>query len=47
MPGFGNTALLVPRQLAREGLRADVIGEVPGARLLHVRPGREDAVARR
>jgi hypothetical protein len=46
MPGFGNTAVLVPRQLAREGLRADVIGEVAGARLLHVRPGREDAVAR-
>jgi hypothetical protein len=45
MPGFGSTAQLVPRQLAREGLRAEVIGEVPGARLLLVRPGREDAVA--
>ena len=38
MPGFGSTARLVPRQLAREGLRAEVIGEVPGARLLHVGP---------
>ncbi len=47
MPGFGSTAPLVPRQLAREGLRAEVIAEVPGARLLHVVPGRPDAVARR
>jgi hypothetical protein len=47
MPGFGSTAQLVPRQLAREDLRADVIGEVPGARLLHVVPGRIEAVARR
>ncbi len=45
MPGFGSTAQLVPRQLAQEGLRAEVIAEVPGARLLLVRPGREDAVA--
>ena len=47
MPGFGSTAQLVPRQLAREGLRAEVIGEVPGARLLLVVPARTDAVARR
>jgi hypothetical protein len=47
MPGFGSTAQLVPRQLAREGLRAEVIGEVPGARLLLVVPARPDAVARR
>ena len=36
MPGFGSTAQLVPRQLAREDLRGEVIGEVPGARLLQV-----------
>jgi hypothetical protein len=45
MPGFGSTAQLVARQLAREGLRAEVVGEVPGARLLHVVPGRTDVVA--
>jgi len=46
MPGFGSTAQLVPRQLAREDLRADVVAEVPGARLLHVVPGRAEVVAR-
>jgi hypothetical protein len=47
LPGFGGTAALVPRQLARERLRADVVAEVPGARLLHVVPAPADAVARR
>jgi hypothetical protein len=46
MPGFGSTAALVPRQLAREDLRGEVIAEVPGARLIHVVRAREDAVAR-
>jgi len=45
MPGFGSTAQLVPRQLAREDLRADVVAEVAGARLLHVLPGRAAVVA--
>lgn len=35
-PGFGATSVLVPRQLAREDLRADVIAEGGGFRLLHV-----------
>ena len=35
-PGFGATNVLVPRQLAREDLRADVIAEGGGFRLLHV-----------
>jgi hypothetical protein len=46
MAGFGSTAQLVPRQLAREDLRAEVIADVLGARLLHVVRPREDAVAR-
>ena len=46
MPGFGSTATLVPRQLAREGLRGEVVAEVPGARLIHVVRGPEEAVAR-
>ncbi|MGD9901880.1 MAG: hypothetical protein AB7U83_00315 [Vicinamibacterales bacterium] len=47
LPGFGSTAQLVPRQLAREDLRADVVAEVPGARLLHVRPGSTESLAAR
>lgn len=35
-PGFGPTTVLVPRQLAREDLRADVLAESGGFRLLHV-----------
>mgnify|MGYP007089156709 CR=1 FL=1 len=35
-PGFGPTDVLVPRQLAREDLRADVLAEAGGFRLLHV-----------
>lgn len=35
-PGFGATSVLVPRQLAREDLRADVLAEAGGFRLLHV-----------
>ncbi len=35
-PGFGATDVLVPRQLAREDLRADVLAEAGGFRLLHV-----------
>jgi hypothetical protein len=46
MPGFGSTAALMPRQLAREDLRGEVMAEVPGARLIHVVRAREDAVAR-
>jgi hypothetical protein len=46
MPGFGSTAALVPRQLAIERLRGEVLAEVPGARLIHVVRSGEDAVAR-
>ena len=46
MPGFGSTAPLVPRQLAREGLRGEVIAEVPGARLIHVVRRRAEEVGR-
>lgn len=35
-PGFGAMGVLVPRQLARENLRADVVAEGAGVRLLHV-----------
>lgn len=35
-PGFGPMDVLVPRQLAREDLRADVVAEGGGFRLLHV-----------
>lgn len=35
-PGFGPMDVLVPRQLARENLRADVVAESGGFRLLHV-----------
>lgn len=47
MPGFGATQQLVPRQLARERLRAEVVAEVPGARLLHVVPAAAEIVAAR
>jgi hypothetical protein len=46
VPGFGPTAGLVPRQLAREDLRGDVVAEVPGLRLVQVRPARDGAIAR-
>lgn len=46
MPGFGSTAGLVPRQLAREALRGEVIAEGSGFRLVHVTPGRLEEVAR-
>jgi hypothetical protein len=46
VPGFGPTAGLVPRQLAREDLRGDVVAETPGVRLVQVRPAREGAIAR-
>ncbi len=46
MPGFGSTAALVPRQLAVERLRGEVLAEVPGARLIHVVRSAEDAMAR-
>ncbi len=35
-PGFGAMGVMVPRQLARENLRADVVAEGAGVRLLHV-----------
>ena len=47
MPGFGSTAQLVPRQLAREGLRGEVVADGLGGRLIHVVPGPTDAVALR
>jgi hypothetical protein len=46
VPGFGPTAGLVPRQLAREDLRGDVVAETAGMRLVQVRPAGEGAVAR-
>jgi Dolichyl-phosphate-mannose-protein mannosyltransferase len=47
MPGFGPTAGLVPRQLAREELRGEVVAETDGIRLVQVRPGRENSLVRR
>lgn len=48
-PGFGPMGVLVPRQLAREDLRAEVVAEGGGFRLLHVvrPPPRTAASARR
>jgi hypothetical protein len=45
MPGFGSTAQLVPRQLAAEDLRAEVVADGRGVRLLHVTAPPIDAVA--
>ena len=46
LPGFGSTAPLVTRQLARENLRGEVLDESDGVRLVRVVRAQEDAVAR-
>lgn len=46
VPGFGPTDGLLPRQLAREQLRGDVIAETPGLRIVHVPPPPFRATAR-
>lgn len=46
VPAFGPTTALVPRQLARERMRGEVLAAVPGARLVHVVPDPEQSVAR-
>jgi len=46
VPGYGTTAALVTRQLAREDLRGEVVAERPGARLVHIVRAQEGAVAR-
>jgi hypothetical protein len=44
-PGFGSMAVLVPRQLAVERLRGEVVAERGGIRLVHVVRAPETAVA--
>jgi hypothetical protein len=46
VPGFGTTARLVTRQLAREDLRGEVLAEAAGVRLVQIVRAREGAVAR-
>jgi hypothetical protein len=45
MPGFGPTDGLVPRQLAREDLRGEVVADGPGLRLVHIVPAQDGVVA--
>ncbi len=48
VPGYGSTAALVTRQLARENLRGEVVGAGEGVRLIHVvRPPDSRVVLRR
>ena len=47
VPGYGTTAALVTRQLAREDLRGDVVGAEQGVRLIHVVRPPEGMVAAR
>ena len=46
VPGYGTTAALVTRQLAREDLRGEVVAERAGARLVQIVRAQEGAVAR-
>lgn len=46
VPAFGRSDILVPRQLASEDLRGEVLAEVPGARLVHVVRAPVEAIAR-
>ena len=46
VPGYGTTAALVTRQLARENLRGEVVAERASARLMRVVRAQEGAVAR-
>ncbi len=45
VPGFGSTATLVTRQLAREDLRGEVLAERDGARLLLIVRGQQQMAA--
>ena len=45
VPGFGSTAALVTRQLARENLRGEVLAAGEGVRLVRIVRAREGAVA--
>ncbi len=47
VPGFGTSALLVPRQLARENLRGEVLTSPGLVRLVRIVRAPEDTVARR
>ena len=46
VPGYGTTAALVTRQLAREDLRGEILAERAGARLVRIVRAQEGAVAR-
>lgn len=47
VPGFGRTDALLPRQLARERLTGEVVADMPGLRLVHVRAAAESGIASR
>ena len=47
VPGYGSTAALVTRQLARENLRGEVVAERASARLVRIVRAQEGAVASR
>ncbi len=47
VPGYGSTAALVTRQLAREDLRGEVLGAGAGVRLIHVVRAPDRRVVRR
>jgi len=47
VPGYGSTAALVTRQLARENLRGEVVEERTSARLVRIVRAQEGAVASR
>jgi len=47
VPGFGSSADLVPRQLARENLRGEVLTAPGPVRLIRIQRALEDTIARR
>ncbi|MEZ5291418.1 MAG: glycosyltransferase family 39 protein [Vicinamibacterales bacterium] len=46
VPGFGPTRAVLPRQLAREGLRGQILAEADGVRVVQIVPGAEEGFAR-
>ncbi|MGE0813700.1 MAG: glycosyltransferase family 39 protein [Vicinamibacterales bacterium] len=47
VPGFGPTRGILPRQLAREHLRGEVLAEADGVRVVQILPGVDEGIARR
>jgi hypothetical protein len=47
VPGYGSSAVLVPRQLGRENLRGEVLTAPGPVRLIRIHRALEDTLARR